>query len=223
MTQEVCTLRAAIVEDHRLIAHSVRLALQAAGIDSVVPRLSSAEQVLADICSNPPDVVLLDLDLGDRVGTGENLLPTLVQNGIAVIVLTAVTDRHRLAATLEAGAVGFLNKSAPFDVLVDSVRRAATGEPLIREDERHQLLAELRMFRAREWTRTSMFQRLTHREQQVLGALCEGNAVDDIAEKSCVSVATVRSQVRAILTKLNVNSQLTAVALVRKTGWQPPE
>ncbi len=53
----------------------------------------------------------------------------------------------------------------------------------------------------------------------MLRALCEGRAVDEIARDAVVSVSTVRSQVRAILRKLGVNSQLAATALARRAGW----
>ena len=222
MTQTAATLLVTVVEDHELIAQSLSLALSSAAIDTVIPQLGQLADVLDQIRGDRPDVVLLDLHLGGAIGDGEALIAPLTESGIPVVIVTSVTDRFRLAAALEAGAVGFLAKSETFDVLVDAVRRVAAGEHLVSVAQRQQMMMDLRRHRAQEWTRTSMFQRLTHREQQVLGALCDGFAVDVIAEKWSISVATVRSQVRAILTKLNVNSQLTAVALVRKTGWTPP-
>ena len=223
MTQTAATLLVTVVEDHELIAQSLSFALRSAGIDTVIPQLGQPGDVLDQIRGDRPDVVLLDLQLGGHIGDGEALIPALVEAGVPVIIVTSVTDRFRLAAAVEAGAVGILGKSERFEVLVDAVRRAAAGEHLVPVAQRQQMLMDLRRHRAQEWTRTSMFQRLTHREQQVLGALCEGLAVDVIAEQWCISVATVRSQVRAVLTKLNVNSQLTAVALVRKSGWTPPQ
>ena len=223
MTQTAATLLVTVVEDHELIAQSLSFALSSAGIDTMVPQLGQAGDVLDQIRGDRPDVVLLDLQLGGDIGDGETLIPSLVEAGVPVIIVTSVTDRFRLAAAVETGAVGILGKSESFEVLVDAVRRAAAGEHLVPVAQRQQMMMDLRRHRAQEWTRTSMFQRLTHREQQVLGALCEGLAVDVIAEQWCISVATVRSQVRAVLTKLNVNSQLTAVALVRKSGWTPPQ
>ena len=63
------------------------------------------------------------------------------------------------------------------------------------------------------------FQRLSPRERTVLAALVEGESVTDIAARAVVSVATVRTQVRAILEKVGVCSQLEAVALAHKHGW----
>ncbi len=65
-------------------------------------------------------------------------------------------------------------------------------------------------------------QELTPREGRVLGHLMEGRSAEEIADCEFVSVATVRTQIRAILRKLDVNSQLAAVARARRAGWSPP-
>jgi two-component system, NarL family, nitrate/nitrite response regulator NarL len=57
------------------------------------------------------------------------------------------------------------------------------------------------------------------REAEVLRGLIEGRSVDELAQEAFVSIATVRSQVRAILRKLGVTSQLAAVGLARRAGW----
>jgi DNA-binding NarL/FixJ family response regulator len=222
-TETVRSLHVTVIEDHQLIAHSLSLALRSAGITTDVPQLTSAKETLALICADAPDVALLDLQLGGQIGDGGALIAPLTERGIRVLVMTAVTDPHRLAAGLESGAVGFIGKSEPFEVLIDAVRRAANGERVIPEHLQQQMMINLRRHRALEWNRVSLFQHLTQREQQVLGALCDGLTVEAIAAQWTVSTATVRSQVRAVLTKLNVNSQLTAVALARKSGWTLPD
>ena len=63
------------------------------------------------------------------------------------------------------------------------------------------------------------FDRLSGREKQVLAALCVGRSVTQIADDWVVSVPTVRTQVRAILTKLDAASQLEAVAQAHRSGW----
>jgi two-component system nitrate/nitrite response regulator NarL len=66
------------------------------------------------------------------------------------------------------------------------------------------------------------FESLTPRERAVLDALVSGLRPGDIARRDFVSVVTVRNQVQAILTKLNVHSQLEAVAAARWSGWSNP-
>ncbi len=69
--------------------------------------------------------------------------------------------------------------------------------------------------------RLAPFRALSPREQAVLAGLLAGDSAETIAHRSYVSLATVRSQIRAVLLKLGVNSQLAAVALAREAGWEP--
>ena len=66
-------LRAVIVDDHRLLAQSIALALRQEGIDCSVADLSDPQRLLDDLAADPPDVVLLDLDLGPPIGDGTEL------------------------------------------------------------------------------------------------------------------------------------------------------
>lgn len=209
--------RIVIVEDHRLLAETVGLALQVEGHDVVVAELENELSLLGSAAPDAQTLVLLDLDLG-ALGDATHLIPTFTAAGSAVLMVTGVRDRVRLAATLEAGAVGFVAKDAPFDELLATIKRAALDEPVIDPNVRYQLLAELREHRSTERKRHAPFESLTNRERQVLAALAAGKSVESIASEWVVSTATVRTQVRGILTKLDVSSQLAAVAKARAAG-----
>lgn len=209
--------RIVIVEDHRLLAETVGLALQVEGHDVVVANLENELSLLGSVEPDERTLILLDLDLG-ALGDATRLIPAFVGAGAAVLMVTGVRDRMRLAATLEAGAIGYLAKDAPFDELLETVLRAASGEAVIETNTRLELLAELRRHRSAERDRHAPFESLTARERQVLAALGDGKSVETIASEWVVSPATVRTQVRGILTKLDVNSQLAAVAKARAAG-----
>jgi two-component system nitrate/nitrite response regulator NarL len=210
--------RVLIVEDHTLLAQSLSLALRAEGFAVEIAALTDRAQLLAEVSADAPALVLLDLELGE-LGDGTELVAPLVAAGSRVLVVTGAVDRCRVAATVEAGAVGFVNKSAPFDVLLELVMRAAAGDAVLDPAERADLLTELRRRRAEQARLTAPLQRLSERERHVLVGLGEGKSVDTIARESFVSEATVRTQVRAVLTKLDVSSQLAAVAKARRAGW----
>jgi DNA-binding NarL/FixJ family response regulator len=210
--------RVLIVEDHTLLAQSLSLALRAEGFAVEIAALTDRAQLLAEVSADAPALVLLDLELGE-LGDGTELVAPLVAAGSRVLVVTGTVDRDRVAATVEAGAVGFVNKSAPFDVLLGLVMRAAAGDAVLDPAERADLLTELRRRRAEQARLTAPLQRLSERERHVLVGLGEGKSVDTIARESFVSEATVRTQVRAVLTKLDVSSQLAAVAKARRAGW----
>jgi len=209
--------RIALVEDHRLLAETVGLALQAEGYEVVVATLADDASVLASIAADAATLVLLDLDLGE-LGDATRFIEPLVAADAAVLVVTGTPDLMRIAATIEAGAVGYLSKDAPFEELLDVTMRAAGGESIMDPNHRYQLLADLRTHRAAERRKWAPFETLTARERQVLLELGDGKSVEAIAGEWVVSTATVRTQVRGILTKLEVNSQLAAVAKAQAAG-----
>ena len=208
-----------LVEDHALITQGLTFALQAEGttVEALVPQ--RPEEVLEAASRVRPQIVLLDLNLGDAVGSGLPFIAPLRRLGAEVVVLTGETDRIKLAECLEAGAIGLAAKSESFDTVLETVLDASRGRPSPSEHERLELLDELRAHRNAEQERVAPFERLTAREREVLAALLEGASAAMIADTAYVSLATVRIQIRAVLEKLGVSSQLAAVALARQAGW----
>ena len=210
-----------IVEDHQLLAGTLALALRQQGLDVHRAAEPSAEAVVELARGLLPVLVLLDLDLGPPLGDGMDLIGPLTGVGARVVVVTGVTDRARLGACIEAGATGVLSKADGFECLVGAVQRAVEGRPVLPEHERQALLAEAQSRRRVDHERLAPFERLSPREQAVLAGLMAGDSAETIAQRSYVSLATVRSQIRGILLKLGVKSQLAAVAMAREAGWPP--
>ncbi len=117
--------------------------------------------------------------------------------------------------------MGVIPKSRAFDDLVASVQQVAHTGSLLSPSQRDAYLSHLRQHRATEQARLEDFADLTPKESQVLLALMDGLSADQIASDWVVSIATVRSQIRTMMRKLGVNSQLSAVALARKSNWPP--
>ena len=216
---ENCTVL--IVEDHALLAQTLVIAMGAQGCRARVAELTSPQMLLQEVRGLRPGVVLLDLDLGD-FGDGLSLVQPLTELGARVLIVSGTTDRLRLAETVEQGAVGFLSKLAPFDLL-STVLDVVAQRPVLSTARRYELMAELLSSRAARGRDLAPFTTLTPRERSVLVALAQGQRVETIAGLAVVSEATVRSQIRAVLAKLCVNSQLEAVALAWTVGWFPAE
>ena len=207
-----------VVEDHELLAQSLTLALRAQGLEVARAGDLEPDAVETLVRSGRPRLVLLDLDLGDH-GTSVPLIGRCVEAGARVLMLTAVTDRARLAACIEAGAVGVVSKADPLQELVTAITEVMEQGTSLSDAERQEWLAELRRHRSQDAERLEPFELLTERERQVLDALIEGWSADELAAEWVVSVTTVRSQIRSILMKLGVNSQLSAVAMAHRVGW----
>ena len=211
--------RVLLVEDHQLLAQSLSFALQAEGFRVEIAPLVDADAVTAAAERLASQIVLLDLDLGLGMGDGRQLIAGLRALGARVLVVSGSEDRSRLADCLELGAIGVLSKSVPFERLVQAVVDVASGLPVMSDADRFTLLSQARSARQAERKLAAPFEELTSRERQVLAALMEGRSCEAIAQNWFVSLATVRTQIRAVLTKLEVGSQLAAVSLAYRSGW----
>lgn len=215
------TVRVLLVEDHQLMAQSLQVALRAEGMTAVRAPLDDVEAVLACARELEPQVVLLDLDLRGRIGDGVVLVAPLVALGAQVVVVSGSEDRVRVAQAVEAGAIGCVSKAEDVDVLLGAVQDAAAMQELLTPVQRTMLLLELHRQRQEHDDRMAPFRSLTPRERDVLRAMMDGQAASAIAKAVFVSEATVRTQIRSVLAKLRVNSQLEAVAAARRAGWSP--
>lgn len=209
-----------IVADQRLYAMTLEIALAGRGHDVSCSHPARPERVLAQAASLPPGLVLIDLDLGrDAQGApieGAALIAGLVADGWTVIAVGAADDVERTASAALAGASAVLTKAVSFDKLVDLVQVVAEGRQLMVPTERRRWLAEQRRIVAGVERRDERLARLSLREREVLDELAAGHRPDVIARAAGVSIATVRSQIRSILGKLEVGSQLEAVAFLNK-------
>ncbi len=210
-----------VVDDHLLIAETLQAALTARGVPAAVVAPDRPSALLATLVDSRPRLVLLDLDLGS-FGSSIGIIEPLVGHGIAVLLMTGVSDRVRIAEALERGAIGYQRKGDGFQALLERACAALDADPAVRAldpAEHARLLAELAAHRTAQRRAFRPFEALTEREAETLRALCRGESVRDIAADWVVSEATVRSHVRGILTKLNVASQLAAVIAATSSGW----
>jgi DNA-binding NarL/FixJ family response regulator len=216
--------RIVLVEDHSLFAESLEMALQLEGFEAsrvpLEPGMNCA-RLLGAVLRLRPRTVLLDLDLG-ACGDGLSMIRPLTAARASVIVVTSSTDRARWGECVGHGARKVVPKSAPLSEIIACVRRIGNGLAMMLPAEREELLECWRQRLADEKDVLSRLQRLTLREGEVLGMLMAGKQVSEIARERFVSESTVRTQVKAILAKLQVGSQLTAVGLAHRAHWAPP-
>lgn len=209
-----------IIDDHELFSTSLRMALRGLGFDAHQIPVTAIAEIQAHAGRLRPGLVVLDLDLGKdadgRWVNGVDLVTTLCARGWQVLVVSGSVDTPGVAAAIAAGAIGSVPKSSSFECLLETVMTAAARRPVMTEQEHRCWLARHQGYVTAERELSRRLARLSSREREVLEQLAEGHRAADIAEHFVVSLATVRTQIRAILTKLEVSSQLEAVALVRQ-------
>lgn len=208
-----------VVDDDELFSSSLVVALRSRGVNADQIAIISIDAIRAAANQRCAGLAVLDLNLDRNVDgqwlNGLDLLAALRNEGWDVLVVDGGCDQSRLAEAIAAGAIGSVPRSASFDALLTTVLASAAGKAVMSADERRTWLQLHRGYQAQEQQRTHRLGQLSIREREVLERLAAGHRAAAIAEEFSVSLATVRSQIRAVLSKLNVNSQLEAVALIR--------
>jgi len=204
-------IRVVIVDDERLFAELMRVALRGADGINVEAVVHNVKTAIAALNEHKPDVVLADYHLPD--GTGADLARA-VRNTLpdtAVLVLTADPSAATLNDVARSGAVGHLTKERGFAEVVESVRAAASGEILFAPSELQRLLLE-------SGANKKVIEPLTSRELEVLRLLASGTSTSAAADSLGISTATLRAHVQAVLRKLGAHSRLEAVAEAARLG-----
>ncbi|MCW2780157.1 MAG: degU 1 [Marmoricola sp.] len=221
-----CALtRVTLVDDHELFAEALDVALTLEGHQ--VHRVSTDDHALSPgrlcevILRSRPSVVLLDLNLGASAN-GASVVQPLTQAGIAVVVVTGSIDRARWGEVLSYGARTVLPKSAPLNTILATIRLIGEGRRVLPPDERDRLLACFHEERGLVQHSRARLDSLTIREREILEHLIDGKQVREIARGSFVSEATVRTQVKSILAKMGVSSQLAAVSMAHAAHRRSP-
>ena len=209
------TTRIVIVDDHPLVREGIRTFVQTQSDLEVVGEAATGEEALAVVAAQRPDLVLLDLVLGEERG-GDLITPLrIVSPNSHVLVLTSFGDEKLCIPAIRAGALGVVLKTVSPAGLVDAMRAVARGESAI-EPHTARRLAEI----ARSpWSSPdNALHRLTPREREVLELIADGRTNQEIATELAISEKTVKGHVSAVLGKLQVDDRLKAAVFMWKTG-----
>jgi DNA-binding NarL/FixJ family response regulator len=207
-----------IVDDHRAFGEALAVALDKEDDLEVVVVAVDGESAAEEAEVRQPDVVLVDLQMPGIDGLETSRRIRAVSKETAVVVLTGSDDELALGRAIQAGAHGFLRKTAAVQDLAQAVRAAHRGEPLNGHDEVEFALRRLRRLRARDDDIDQRFDRLTPRELQILQLLAESKTPDEIATELAVSRNTLRTHIQNILMKLGVHSKLDAIVAAIRLG-----
>ncbi len=170
-----------------------------------------AESALKHLTVNPADIALFDIQLPGMNGIECIKRLKMVHPKTQMMVLTVYDNAENIFDALKAGAASYLLKTTPADKLVEAIFELYHGgSPMSSQIARKVIEA----FAIKEKT-NEHFQALTRREQEMLEQLAKGYRYKEIAEKLFISMETVRTHIRNIYEKLQVNNRIEAL---KKTG-----
>jgi len=227
MTPHNRRARVAVVGRFALVTQAVELALAPVCRPFAVPAQDSlsTDELLTATRRRRADLVLLDADLGGYVDC-ELLVEQLAARGATVVVLVPGHDVRLAEQLLHRGAIAAVARDRGLAEVRRVVEQVADRAPATAPEEPRRLHAVQAVggTQSPDPRRTArrLLGRLSRREAAILGQLMQGRGPLEIARVHVVSEQTVRSQVKSILRKLEVTSQLAAVAAAWQAGWRPP-
>jgi DNA-binding NarL/FixJ family response regulator len=206
-----------LVDDHAVVREGLRSLLEVQDGIEVVGDAADGEAAVREAEARRPDVVLMDLVMPrlDGVGAMRELRRRLPS--ARVIVLTSFADDDRLLPAIRAGAAGYLLKDGDPQEVVRAVRAAYRGDALLDPSVAARLVEAVAQPRG-----AGHADRLTPREQEVLGLIARGLPNKLIARELEISEKTVKTHVGHVLAKLGVTDRTQAALQAVREGLVDP-
>jgi DNA-binding NarL/FixJ family response regulator len=214
--------RVLIADDQALVRGSLRLLVDSAGDLICVGEAATGTQAVQLARTQDPDVVLMDVRMPDTDGIEATraICTDPATQGVRVIILTTFDLDEYVYAALRAGASGFLLKDMrPADLLA-GIRTVAGGEALLAPSATRRLIQEFG--RRPVPVPVGHLPTLTGREREVLTLIAQGLSNTELTEYLHVSMATVKTHVGRLLTKLSARDRAQLVIAAYETGLVTP-
>jgi len=201
-----------LLDDHEVVRTGLRALLEACDDIDVVGEADTVAEALIRIPEVQPDVAILDVRLPD--GTGVEVCRDVRSTSpdIACVMLTSYADDEALIASILAGAAGYVLKQVGSLDLLDTIRRAGSGESLL-----DPALTDRVLERLREGPKTDpRLASLTPQERKILDLIAEGYTNRQIAENMFLAEKTVKNYVSNLLAKLGMERRTQAATFAAR-------
>lgn len=202
------SIRVVIADDHSLVRQGLRRYLDLADGVEVVGEAGGGEEAVSVVEETRPDVILLDIRMGDIDGFEAARRIRESAPETVVVMLTAYDERRFVVEAVRAGARGYVLKARDAEHLIQTVRLVAEGNMVIDPELVVAVAEELSTAKARD----QQAETLSERELEVLQLLAFGHTNRDIAQKLFISPDTVKTHLEHIYQKLGATDRTAAVA-----------
>jgi DNA-binding NarL/FixJ family response regulator len=194
-------IRVLLAEDHGLVRAGLERLLATVEDIDVVGGAANGSEAVELAAQTSPDVILMDLSMPGMDGIEATRAIVAAHEDVQIVVLTSLSDRDRILAALDAGAVGYLLKDAEPEELIGGIRAAARGEsPLAPKAARALLTARAKSERSE----------LSEREREVLRCVAKGMPNKLIARELGISEKTVKAHLTRVFQQIGVTDRTQA-------------
>jgi two-component system invasion response regulator UvrY len=202
-----------LVDDHELVRTGIRRLLDDTDGIKVIGEASTGEEAVEKVRQCKPDVVLMDLNMPGIGGLEATRKLVQILPSVKVIVVTIHAEEPFPTRLLEAGATGYLTKGCGIDEIINAIKTVHGGERYISSDIAQQIALSMMPGAAQ-----SPFDKLSQREMQVMLMVTQGQTVQAISDKLCLSPKTVSTYRYRLYEKLGVYNDVELTRLVMRHG-----
>ena len=212
-------VRVFLVDDHALFREGLAGIIASQPDMEVVGEAADGLEAVVKAKELSPDLVLMDIQMPglDGLEAARQIKKELPE--ARIVMLTVRSDDEKLFAAIKNGAQGYLLKDIRSREMLEMLRGALRGEAAISPQLAGRMLEEFRRMSLQMPEGAAEEVTLTQREQDVLSLVAKGAADKEIAEQLSLSLHTVKTHMRNILTKLQVGSRREAARVARHKGW----
>jgi DNA-binding NarL/FixJ family response regulator len=211
-------IRVLIADDHALLREAMRNLIDRQDDIEVVGEASDGEEAVQLSSRLKPDIAIMDIVMPKLNGIEASKEIKKISPGTAIIILTAYDDAQYVLGLLEAGAAGYLLKSARGRDVVAAIRAVREGESVLHPSIIAMLLKRAMGLPAEE-NKLKNKENLTEREIEVLSLAARGMSNKEIAEALSVTVRTVKAHISNLFDKMDVASRTEAILKAVREGW----
>jgi two-component system, NarL family, response regulator NreC len=210
-------IKVVLVDDHAVVRAGLKAVLGSAKDIQVIGEGSNGKEAISLAQRLDPDVIVMDLSMGEMDGATATKELTALKARAKVLILTMHAEDSYLVPLLEAGASGYLVKSAADRELIDAVRAVAHGDVYMQPSAARALAQRIQR-KAEHADERTKYEKLTEREQNVLRFVARGYSAPEIGEKLFISPKTVDTYKQRINEKLGLAHRSDYVDFALKIG-----
>jgi DNA-binding NarL/FixJ family response regulator len=196
-----------IVDDHVLFRQGLVSLFNNAPDFLVVSDVGSIQEVLQVASEKCPDIILLDFSLPDGNGAEATRKIKKILPDTKIVILTMHEENEILMEAIRSGASGYLLKNIPVTKLLCSLRGLEQGEAAISRQMTAELMRELSRSESHTSRADPAFDKLTHREVEIMNEVIHGMSNEEISSHLYISISTVKNHIGNILKKLGLRNR----------------
>jgi DNA-binding NarL/FixJ family response regulator len=210
-------IKVVLVDDHAVVRAGLKAVLGSAKDIQVIGEGTNGKDAISLAQRLDPDVIVMDLSMGDMDGVEATKALVGSKARARILILTMHAEDSYLVPLLEAGANGYLVKSAADRELIDAVRAVAAGDVYMQPSAARALAQRIQR-KAEHADERTKYEKLTEREQNVLRFVARGYSAPEIGEKLFISPKTVDTYKQRINEKLGLAHRSDYVDFALKIG-----